>query len=54
MIARRCRINNNGSEAIAVYKDSIATVENCDLTGNSGGAWQIVDNGYVRAKGNQE
>jgi hypothetical protein len=54
LIVRRCRINGNEGEAIAVYRDSIATVEDCDLTGNSGGAWRIVDNGYVSGKGNQE
>ena len=51
---RRCRINRNQGEAIAIYRDGIATVEDCDLTGNAGGAWRIVDNGHVRGKGNQE
>jgi len=54
LIVRRCRINGNEGEAIAVYRDGIATVDDCDLTGNSGGAWRIADNGYVRGKNNQE
>ncbi|TAF00649.1 MAG: hypothetical protein EAZ78_19770 [Oscillatoriales cyanobacterium] len=54
LIVRRCRITGNGSSAIALYKDAIAKVADCDLTGNSGGAWRLVDNGYVEGKNNQE
>ncbi|MEZ2284780.1 right-handed parallel beta-helix repeat-containing protein, partial [Microcoleus sp.] len=54
LIVRRCRITGNGSEAIALYRDAIAKVADCDLTGNSGGAWRLVDNGYVEGKNNQE
>jgi hypothetical protein len=54
LIVRRCRINGNEGAAIGIYRDSIATVEDSDLTGNAGGAWRIADNGYLRGKGNQE
>jgi hypothetical protein len=52
LVIRRCQINWNDGKAIAVYNKGVATVEDCDLTENSGGAWNIARGGYVRSSGN--
>jgi hypothetical protein len=41
-------------KAIAVYNNGAATVEDCDLTENAGGAWSIAQGGYVRSTRNND
>nr|WP_233258733.1 right-handed parallel beta-helix repeat-containing protein [[Phormidium] sp. ETS-05] len=50
----RCKINHNGYEAVRVHNKGGGTVENCDLTGNSRGAWDIDASSRVQRSGNKE
>jgi hypothetical protein len=56
---RRCRVAGNGegvkgTAAVRVFNLGCATVEDCDLTGNRHGAWDIGPGCEVRRRGNKE
>lgn len=49
----RCRINRNGYEALWVHNKGAGVVENCDLTGNKRGPWDISADSLIRLIGNK-
>jgi pectin methylesterase-like acyl-CoA thioesterase len=49
-----CRINHNALQAIQVSERAQATVEDCDLSGNQQGAWQIAPDSTVHRNRNRE
>jgi hypothetical protein len=48
----RCAVVDNHFEAVWVYEKSTATVEDCDLTGNGRGAWDIRSGATVKRTNN--
>jgi hypothetical protein len=50
---RHSNINRNGWEAIRVTAASVATVEDCDLSGNINGPWSVERGCHVRESGNK-
>jgi len=63
-VIRRCIIRNSHTvwqlifsikyKAIWVYNNGRGTVEDCDLRGNPGGAWEIDSTSSVQRRGNKE
>ena len=51
---RSCRINRNAKFAVAVFKDSEATVADCDLRDNGLGAYPIEQGATLRRVYNKE
>jgi hypothetical protein len=49
-----CQINRHDSLAFCAVDGGVATVRDCDLTGNPGGAWRIAPGCEVRRRNNRE
>jgi len=54
LVVRGCKILRNQQAALELKNKALAQVENCDLTGNAGGAWRIGSDCPVDRKGNKE
>jgi hypothetical protein len=50
----RCWINRNNGVAVRVAQSGRGTIEDCDLTDNAQGAWNIEAGGVVERRGNRE
>ena len=53
-VVRGCRINRNGAEAVRVREQGAGTFEDCDVTGNGKGAWDLSPGCRVQRRGNKE
>ena len=40
---RANRINRNGYQAVRIYQGGLGVIEDNDLTGNTGGVWDIAE-----------
>ena len=52
-IIQKCRINRNEYQAIYSHDNGRGTVENCDLTGNKRGAFDIDSTSQVQQSNNK-
>ena len=48
------RINGNGYEGVWVYEEGLGTIEDCDLTGNARGPWDVKPDCRVVRRNNRE
>lgn len=51
---QRCKINRNGYEAVWVLNGGAGSIEDCDLTGNTRGTWDIEPGCNVNRSNNKE